>query len=252
MSRSIGSGVAAAVLVCWMGPAAAQTPAAPSRTVVVVQPGDGASVQLRVQWAERPTAADVEKLRPPGFRDAAQVVLRCRLNEAGAAADGALHLCETAAEQPTGRGLAAAALSLVPRFRIAPQTYAGPPEGATINVPIRWGLLGTPVPARPAAFSGSVTGMDLIVRPTLLAQPTAAQLHAAQPPGRAGRVVLECTVAVDTTVKDCRLLEESPLGAGFGAAALSLAPLYRVAPQTGGDGKPQEAVVRLPFNFTPN
>ena len=230
--------------------AVGQAPPAPP-TTEIVQPGDGAAVSLRVQWTDRPTSADVEKLRPPGFRDAAQVVLRCRLNEPGDAADGRLHSCAPQSESPGGHGFAAAALSLAGRFHIDPATYSGPPERAQIAVPIRWRALTPPVPARPAAFSGSVTGLDLIASPTYLAQPTADQVRAAQPPGLAGRVVMECTVALDTTVKDCRILEESPLGVGFGAGAISLAPLYRVAPMTDKDGRPKEAVVRLAMNFTP-
>ena len=38
---------------------------------------------------------------------------------------------------------------------------------------------------------------------------------------------------------------------GFGAAALSLTPSFKVAPATDKDGKPKEAVTRLAFNFTP-
>lgn len=241
-------------LLAVAGPAMAQTPpsaAAPPRTVDLLPPGEGAALAVPVIWAARPDAQDAEKVRPQGFRDAGQVVLRCRLSEPGAAPDGGLHGCVIGQESPIGRGLAAAALSLTARFKIDPKTYSGPPEAATVTVPIRWRALTTPIPARPAAFSGSVTGMDLITRPTFLARPTLDQIKAAQPKGQAGRVVLECTVAIDTTVKDCHPLEESPLGAGFGVAALSLTPLFKVEPEKDKDGKPQEAVVRLAFNFTP-
>jgi len=212
-------------------------------------PGEGAAISVRIQWAQRPDSTEVEKLRPSGFRDAAQVVLRCRLNETGMPADGRLHACGIQSEAPLGHGLGAAALSVTDRFRMDSKSYAGMPDDAQVAVPIRWRSLAAPLPSRPAAFSGSVTGLDVITRPNFLATPTADQLRAAKPAGKAGRVVVECTVATDASVKDCRLLEESPLGQGLGEAALKLTTLYRVSPMLGKDGKALEAAVRLPFNF---
>lgn len=215
-------------------------------------PGEGGTVSLRIQWAERPDSSEVEKLRPDGFRDAAQVVLRCRLIEPGKPADGRLHACAIQSEAPVGHGLAAAALSLTNRFRMDTKSYVNMPDDALVAVPIRWRSLAPPLPTRPAAFSGSVTGLDLITRPNFLARPTRDQLKAVQPAGASGRVVVECTVATDANVKDCRLMEESPLGAGLGAAAMKLTNLFRVSPMLGADGKPTEAAVRLAFNFTPD
>lgn len=218
----------------------------------VPPPGEGGAVSIRIQWAQRPDSADVEKLRPAGFRDAAQVILRCRLNDPSRPPDGRLHACAIQSEQPAGHGLGAAALSLVNRFRMDSKSYAGMPEEALVAVPIRWRSLAPPVPARPAAFGGSVTGLDMITRPTYLATPTQDQVRGAKPAGQSGRAVVECTVAVDTRVKDCRLIEESPLGAGLGEAALKLTGLFRVSPLQGKDGKPEEAAVRIPFNFNPD
>lgn len=215
-------------------------------------PGEGGTIAARIQWIQRPDSADLEKLRPAGFRDGALVTLRCRLVEAGRPADGRLHLCGILNEQPQGHGLAAAALSLADRFRMDSKSYANMPDDAIVAVPIRWRSLAPPLPSRPAAFSGSVTGLDLITRPNFLASPTRDQLKAVQPSGKSGRVVAECTVAADANVKDCRLIEESPLGAGLGEAALKLTPLFRVSPMLDKDGKLQEAAVRLAFNFDPN
>ena len=215
-------------------------------------PGEGGAVSVRAQWAQRPDTADVEKLRPGGFRDAAQVVLRCRLAEAGKAADGRLHVCVVQSEAPSGRGLAGAALSLTDRFRLDSKTYANMPEDALVTVPIRWRSLAPPLPTQTGAFNGSVTGLDVIARPNFLTTPTRDQVKAAQPAGASGRAAVECTVAVDTSVKDCRLIEESPLGAGLGAAALKLTGLFHASPMLDKDGKPKEAAVRIAFNFTPN
>ena len=229
------------------GAAAAQT--APQEAP---PPGEGGLVSVRIQWAQRPDSADVEKLRPAGFRDAAHVVLRCRLVEPGKPADGKLHLCAVQSETPGGHGLGAAALSLTDRFRLDSKSYVNMPDDALVAVPIRWRSLAPPLPAQAGAFSGSVTGLDLITRPNFLAAPTHDQLKAVQPAGASGRVVVECTAAVDANVKDCRLMEESPLGAGLGQAALKLTNLFRVSPMLDKDGKPKEAAVRIAFNFTPD
>jgi TonB family protein len=242
---------AAAVLVLAAAAAAAQTPP-PAPAPEAPPPGEGAQLSLRVQWAQRPDSADVEKLRPAGFRDAAQVVLRCRMTEQGKPADGRLHACNVQSEAPQGHGLAAAALSLTDRFRLDSKSYAAMPDDALVVVPIRWRSLAPPLPSRGAAFGGSVTGLDLITQPKFLVAPTRAQLKAVQPAGKSGRVVVECTVATDTAVKDCRLMEESPLGAGLGEAAMKLTSQFKVSPMLDKDGKPQEAAVRLAFNFDPN
>ncbi len=239
--------LAAAALLLLAGAAAAQT-AGPD----VPPPGEGGSVSMRINWVQRPDSGDLEKLRPSGFRDAAQVILRCRLNDPSKPADGRLHACNIQSEQPIGHGLGAAALQLVDRFRMDSRSYAGFPEEALVAVPIRWRSLAPPLPARPAAFGGSVTGLDMITRPAFLATPTQDQVKGAKPAGKSGRAVVECTVATDTQVKDCRLIEESPLGVGLGEAALKLTSLFRVSPLQGKDGKPEEAAVRIPFNFNPD
>jgi len=239
--------LAAAAALLLSSAAVAQAPAPD-----VPPPGEGAAVNVRVNWVQRPDSTDVEKLRPTGFRDPAQVILRCRLSDPGKPADGRLHACAIQQEQPIGHGLGAAALSLVDRFHMDSKSYAAMPDEAQVLVPIRWRSLAPALPARPAAFGGSVTGLDMIARPAFLATPTQDQVKGAKPAGKSGRAVVECTVAIDTNVKDCRLIEESPLGAGLGEAALKLASLFRVSPLQGKDGKPQEAAVRIPFNFNPD
>ena len=52
----------------------------------------------------------------------------------------------------------------------------------------------------------------------------------------AGMVRLDCDVRQDGGLTDCRVSEEKPSGMGFGAAALSVAHLFRLTPQTGKPG----------------
>ncbi len=52
----------------------------------------------------------------------------------------------------------------------------------------------------------------------------------------AGSARLDCDVRPDGSLSDCRVSEEKPSGMGFGDAALSVAHLFRLAPQTGKAG----------------
>lgn len=49
---------------------------------------------------------------------------------------------------------------------------------------------------------------------------------------RGGRATLACRVRLDTTLSDCRLVDETPTGMGFGEAALAAARYFRFRPPT--------------------
>jgi len=64
-----------------------------------------------------------------------------------------------------------------------------------------------------------------------------------------GRATFECKVAVDGSLVDCKVLEESPQGDGFGEAALKVAALFKMRPLT-KDGVPVPGgTVRVPIRF---
>lgn len=48
-----------------------------------------------------------------------------------------------------------------------------------------------------------------------------------------GMAALDCDVTPEGALAHCRVSQESPAGMGFGEAALSVAPDFRQAPQTG-------------------
>jgi protein TonB len=56
---------------------------------------------------------------------------------------------------------------------------------------------------------------------------------------QAGHVLLRCRIRPDTRLDGCRVIEETPAGAGFGAAALRASTYFRFRPPT-LDGRPRE------------
>ncbi|QQQ18456.1 TonB family protein [Brevundimonas vitis] len=79
-------------------------------------------------------------------------------------------------------------------------------------------------------------------RPLLLSGPSVDQIRRVYPraalnAGVSGRGLITCRIRLDTRLEDCRLVEESPPGRGFGAAALATAANFRFRPPT-IDGEP--------------
>ncbi|MNE07627.1 Gram-negative bacterial tonB protein [compost metagenome] len=54
-----------------------------------------------------------------------------------------------------------------------------------------------------------------------------------------GRASIACRIRLDTRLEDCRVVDETPPGRGFGQAALAASPYFRFRPPT-RDGRPVE------------
>lgn len=90
--------------------------------------------------------------------------------------------------------------------------------------------------------------------PTWLSRPTAAEMERYYPQGPldrglSGEATLLCSVTAGGDLRGCGVAEETPVGAGFGKAALKLSAYFHMSPRT-EDGTPVDgALVRIPIKF---
>lgn len=89
--------------------------------------------------------------------------------------------------------------------------------------------------------------------PDWLNKPTGAALRAVWPAeawrrGLSGITHLSCTVTVQGLVSNCKVLDETPPGAGFGQASLLLTPNFQFTPATLA-GAPVPSTVVFPIRF---
>ena len=64
-----------------------------------------------------------------------------------------------------------------------------------------------------------------------------------------GRAILDCDTTADGTLTGCRTVEETPVGYGFGDAAVKLSGLFRMKPLDAPDRGARRAVVPVIFGF---
>jgi TonB family protein len=64
-----------------------------------------------------------------------------------------------------------------------------------------------------------------------------------------GMAVMRCRVALTGVLSGCVIVREDPRGGGFGAAALQMAPLFRMLPGTVNGTPVARAIIHIPVQF---
>lgn len=104
-------------------------------------------------------------------------------------------------------------------------------------------------------LQAAAAGAPVVEQPDWLSRPTARDLAGVYPAaafrrGLAGSARMQCGVRGDGSLADCRIVSESPAGEGFGAAALALAPRFRMRPRRVNGRVVAGGTVTMPINFT--
>lgn len=219
----------------------------------------GTVIVAGATFVEQPTQNEVASARTllPSSAEVTFVPVRC-----SAAPDGHMQDCKQSYGVSSEYG--PAALKLAPRYRIDPQTvssFAGkvllvevylgrawPPPKAP------WSML--PVEKRNPQAADTPPRSPVIMKPEWLRLPSGGAVAKAYPKaalaaGQSGRVTMSCTVLADGLIGGCKVVSENPAGMGFGEAALSLAPQFRMRATTADGGSVVGAAVRIPMSFSP-
>jgi TonB family protein len=103
--------------------------------------------------------------------------------------------------------------------------------------------------------SGAFAPPEFITQPRWRARPTPTEIFRAYPEaaratGQAGTGVIDCKVEAPGKLADCKIHEEDPAGLGFGEAALSLAPRFKLDEVDSYGLKVEGRRIRLPVRLS--
>lgn len=205
-------------------------------------PPKSSRVYAQLPWTQAPTYADVLAAYPAKAREkkvGGMAALDCEIKK-----DGSLGSCREMKESPEGYGFFTAAKQLAPKF-VTPTTDGKIPSiaGSRAHVTMTFAAEALDAPH------------PVIGRPRWTAVPAISDLVSVVPPEARkakvykARVLMTCRVADQGKVEGCEVGSEEPAGLGYGRAALSLAPNFRLAVWT-DEGLPSVGgTVRIPLRF---
>lgn len=193
-----------------------------------------------VAWVEAPTFAQLAAAYPKKAREerrGGRATLACHMSEAGRLKD-----CAVVTSDPRNYGFDAAAKQLSRLFAFQVTTEAD--RKATHDV-----IVQMPFTFDPATLD---QGAPVVGKPSWAAIPSDAQMKATFADLKVtsvARTMLSCVVQPAGLLADCSVVSEEPAGAGVGAAALRLAPLFRVSTWT-TEGLPVVGgTIRIPLRY---
>jgi len=186
-------------------------------------------------WLKLPNGEDMARYRPEDARESGRAVIECAVSDRGL-----LQSCQVLEETP-GQHYGDAALKVASRFRMGPTDRGGlPTAGRKVRIPLTWTLT-------PPTDSAS-----LIQSPRWLRRPSGEDIARLYPRVAvanelSGKATMVCRILANGRLADCNVVEEAPAGAGFGQAAVRLAPYFQMTTTT-ADGKSVEGgTVRIPL-----
>jgi TonB family protein len=226
----------------------AQPTTAATRRPMPRAPDTCNSVITKPVWASLPTAGDVLRAYPQWSLDrrrSATIRMDCMVTPE----QGRLERCRVFTPGPEATEFGEAALSLTPKFRLDASVFDG--SGAQcghVNIAVVFAPPDTPNTPSP---QGSVS---VVTNPDWLRRPSPADLEHYYPPearrqNLAGLVRLHCRITEAGSLENCRVITEQPPGAGFGAGALKLIPLFQMKPTTLRGESVAGASVTIPVVF---
>lgn len=103
--------------------------------------------------------------------------------------------------------------------------------------------------------SGAFAPPEFITQPRWRERPTPTEVlraypQAARATGQAGNVVIDCKVEARGKLLDCKMHEEDPAGLGFGDAALTLVPKFKLDEVDSYGLKVEGRRIRLPVRLS--
>lgn len=215
-------------------------------------------------WAEAATAADIAREYPPAAKAAgltARVMLQCTPDPATRRLADCDAVRITPIDGPApprtmNAEFEQAAIRVAGRYLFAKAppttTMQGKRFFMTVDFSDRPALSGGPPP--PAPVGPAPHGPALAVLPDWILKPDMADVVRHYPPaataaGQQGRATITCRVDGDGRLGRCQLINEAPLGAGFGDAALALADRFQMKPVDRNGVPTAGQDVRIPFMF---